>query len=69
MCRLSSNLHYACRCNKSAFVEGLFFVWCTLIAQVVLSLRYEITPSSICSDLQHCAHIYLRGVIGYMLSR
>ncbi|KAF9780549.1 hypothetical protein BJ322DRAFT_1112540 [Thelephora terrestris] len=41
------NMGY-CVCNKSAFIEILFFVWCTLIAQIVLNLRlYAITMKSV----------------------
>ena len=29
------------RCDKTAFVEILFFVWCTQIAQTILNARYE----------------------------
>lgn len=65
---LSSNSLYADRCTRSAFIEILFFVWCTLIAQVILNVRYEVILRSICLD-RHCAWLSLRGVIGYMLSR
>ena len=65
---LSLDLPCADRCTKSAFIEVLFFVWCTLIAQIVLNVRYETVPSSIYLNL-HCAHPYFHGVIGYMLSR
>lgn len=32
------------RCTKTAFIEIVFFVWCTLIAQIILSVRHEIIP-------------------------
>ena len=41
---------YADRCIKTVFVEVFFFVWCTLIAQVVLSARYGLIPSTIPVD-------------------
>jgi len=37
-------------CNKTAFMEILFFVWYTLIAQTILTARYEIEMSWSSSD-------------------
>ena len=48
------------RCSKTAFIEVLFFVWCTLIAQIVLNLRCEVIPLPICGrvlmELQDVRH-------------
>ena len=30
------------RCSKTAFLAPFFFVWCTLIAQIILTTRYEV---------------------------
>jgi len=35
---------HAYRCSKTAFIEIVFFIWSTLIAQIVLNLRCEINP-------------------------
>jgi len=41
-------LCYANRCSKTAFIEMLFFVWCTLIAQIILTMRiYAITTKNV----------------------
>ena len=42
---LSSDLFDADRCTKTAFIEIIFFVWCTLIAQIILNARYEMVLS------------------------
>ena len=30
------------RCNKTVVIPIIFFVWCTLIAQTILTTRYEV---------------------------
>jgi hypothetical protein len=42
---LPLNFLYPDRCSKTAFIQVFFFVWCTFIAQVVLTIRYGMIPS------------------------
>ena len=37
------------RCSNTAFIEPGFFVWCTLIAQIILSTRHETVPFLTCT--------------------
>jgi len=39
---LISDLSDTDRCSKTAFLQIFFFVWCTLIAQIILTTRYEV---------------------------
>lgn len=45
---LPLNFLYPDRCSKTAFIQVFFFVWCTFIAQVVLTIRYGVIPSITC---------------------
>lgn len=38
------------RCTKTAFIEIIFFVWCTLTAQIILNARYRMILSMISVD-------------------
>jgi hypothetical protein len=42
---LSLGLFDVYRCTKTAFIEIVFFVWCTLIAQIILNARYDMVPA------------------------
>jgi len=39
------------RCSKTAFIQIVFFAWVTLVAQIVLNLRYEVIPLPACVGL------------------
>ena len=47
---------YPHRCSKTAFIQVFFFVWCTFIAQVVLTVRYGTMPSITCVDSHLIPH-------------
>ena len=47
---LSLNLFDTGRCTRTAFIEIIFFVWCTLIAQIILTTRYGTVLSLISID-------------------